>query len=268
MVIRWLYLSNNIINNTVVFLITPHTPDSREIIHVKVAMVYLNASAGGSTRYHFWGCADLNVVQLQFTDSFRVYVTCLKSWRIVIKDNPCTSFPGERGRITLGRFGLVTEDADGSLPFPHSFGGRRRECVSALALLPHLHRLELKSSERRRQFEEAADGSRTELVWGNREKSDDGRKQDWTELPGWSWIHRQTGPEVSESSSREGESEEPFTLAQFILGTVQTCVSRPWGISRVEVPAQTLLMSAVKQQSSCCSWTMCGDQVCLAQCSF
>lgn len=130
------------------------------------------------------------------------------------------------------------------------------ECVSALSLLLHLHRLELKSSERRRQFEEAADGSRTELVWRNREKSDDGRKQDRTEPPGWSWIPRQTGPEVSESSSREGESEKPFTLAQFILRTVQTRVSRPWGISRVEVPAQTLLMSAVKQQSSCWSWTL------------
>lgn len=46
---------------------------------------------------------------------------------------------------------------------------------------------------------------------------DDGWKQDWPKPPGWGWIHRQTGPEVSESSSGEGESEKPFTLAQFIF---------------------------------------------------
>lgn len=57
------------------------------------------------------------------------------------------------------------------------------------------------------------------------EKSDDGRKQDWTEPPGWSWLHRQTGPEVSESSPREGESGEAFKLAQFIFRTAHTCVS-------------------------------------------
>lgn len=37
------------------------------------------------------------------------------------------------------------------------------ERISTLALLLHLHRLELKSSEERRQFEEAADGRRTEF---------------------------------------------------------------------------------------------------------
>lgn len=45
-----------------------------------------------------------------------------------------------------------------------------------------------------------------------RQTFNDGRKQNGPKPPGWSWIPRQTGPEVFESSSGEGEAGEDKLL--------------------------------------------------------
>lgn len=90
--------------------------------------------------------------------------------------------------------------------------------ILALAELLHLHRLELKSSREKKAVWRRSRREK-DCAWrGETHRTrDDGWKQDWPKPPGWGWIHRQTGPEVSESSSGEGESEKPFTLAHFIF---------------------------------------------------